>query len=374
MPRYQIELATEKDDADLREILRKTPMEGHISVSFRREPSYFDAAVVEGDFRQVVAARDQETQRLVGFGARSVRQLLVNCVEQPVGYLSTLRLLKEHRNLGLIAKGYAKFRELHEDGRAPYYLTTIAEGNETALKILTSGRAGLPTYRYLQTLYALAIPLKPAQSKAHFESRASAIQVEPMSESDLYGLIQFWRMHGAGRQFFPALRQNDFFDRNAIYRDLNAESILIARRGGNVVGTLGVWDQSSFKQSVVERYSRGMAMVRPSYNFYASLRGSPPLPPVGEAFSYLTGALVCVVKNDPAIAGALLNAAVQRTNAASKRFLMLGLTESDPLLPMWRRKAAARYATRVYLVAFEKADEYAASLDGRSLYLELGCL
>ena len=36
------------------------------------------------------------------------------------------------------------FRKLHEDGRAPLYLTTIAEGNETALKVLTSGRAGLP--------------------------------------------------------------------------------------------------------------------------------------------------------------------------------------------------------------------------------------
>ena len=29
-----------------------------------------------------------------------------------------------------------------QDGRAPFYLTTIAEGNETALDVLTSGRAG----------------------------------------------------------------------------------------------------------------------------------------------------------------------------------------------------------------------------------------
>lgn len=374
MPRYQIELATEKDDADLREILRRTPMEGHISVSFRREPSYFDSAVVEGDFRQVVTARDHETQRLVGFGARSVRQLLVNGVEQPVGYLSTLRLLKEHRNFGLIAKGYARFRELHEDGRAPFYLTTIADGNETALRILTSGRAGLPTYRYLENYYTLAIPLRPSQSAARSHGRASAIQVEPLHESDLYGLIQFWRMHGAGRQFFPALQQKHFFDRTAIYRDLDAQRILIARRRGSIVGTLGVWDQSSYRQSVVERYSRGLTLVRPFYNYYASLRGSPPLPPVGEAFSYLTGALFCVVNNDSVVARALVDAAAQTTNTASKRFLMLGLTESDPLLPLWRRRAAASYATKVYLVAFEKADEYAASLDGRPLHLELGCL
>lgn len=370
MPRYQIELATEKDDADLRDILRQTPMEGHISVSFRREPSYFDSAVVEGDFRQVVAARDTQTERLVGFGARNVRRMFVNGLEKSVGYLSTLRLLKEHRNLGLIAKGYATFRELHEDGRAPFYLTTIAEGNETALRILTSGRAGLPRYHYLQTYHALALPLRPAQTA----SKKSAIQVEPLRESDLYGLIQFWRMHGAARQFFPALQQDNFFRRAAIYRDLNPENLLVARRGGEIVGTLGVWDQSSFKQSVIERYSRGMAIARPIYNLYASLRGAPQLLPVGKAFSYLTAALFCVVKNDPIVAGALINAAAQMASRSNRRFLMLGLAESDPLLPLWRRRAAASYATRVYLVAFEQADEYAALLDGRPLYLELGCL
>src|SRR4051794_39038334 len=127
MPRYRVELATPEDDADLRHILAATPMPGHIAVSFQREPSYFAAAEVDGHFRQVVAGRDLDTGRLIGFGSRSIRRAFVNGQPADVGYLSALRLLPEHRNLGLLARGYAFFRKLHADGRAPIYFTTIVE-------------------------------------------------------------------------------------------------------------------------------------------------------------------------------------------------------------------------------------------------------
>src|SRR5690348_8142448 len=135
MSAYRFELATPDDDADLRRVLAATPMEGRIAIAFRREPSWFAAAVVDGRFRQVVACRDRETGRIIGFGSRSIREVYLNGRPASVGYLSGLRVLPEHRNLGLVARGYAALRALHADGRVPFYLTTIAAGNETALKI-----------------------------------------------------------------------------------------------------------------------------------------------------------------------------------------------------------------------------------------------
>src|SRR4051794_16637823 len=100
MSRFRFELATPADDADLRHILAATPMPGRIRVGFQREPSWFAAAVVDGHFRQVVACRDSQTGRLIGFGCRSVRRLYVNGAPAEVGYLSGLRVLPEFRNLG----------------------------------------------------------------------------------------------------------------------------------------------------------------------------------------------------------------------------------------------------------------------------------
>src|SRR4051812_32340721 len=121
-------------------------MPGGVAVAFCREPSYFAGARVDGRFRQVVAAREAATGRVVGFGARSVQPRYVNGRPEPVGYLSSLRLLEGHRNRGLVPRGYAFLRRLHRDGRARLYLTTIAEGNRLAQALLTSGRSGLPAY------------------------------------------------------------------------------------------------------------------------------------------------------------------------------------------------------------------------------------
>ena len=77
MSRFQFDLAGLTDDADLRHVLASTPMAGRIAVSFRREPSWFGGAVVDGFSRQVVGCRDQSTGRIVGFGCRSLREVYV---------------------------------------------------------------------------------------------------------------------------------------------------------------------------------------------------------------------------------------------------------------------------------------------------------
>src|SRR5712691_4586351 len=115
MGRFRFELATQADDAELRQILATTPMAGRITVTFRREPSYFHAALVDGTFRQVVICRDSDTNRIAGFGSRSVRDMYVNGQPTPIGYLSMLRGVEQYRNTGLVARGYHYLRHLHGD-------------------------------------------------------------------------------------------------------------------------------------------------------------------------------------------------------------------------------------------------------------------
>ncbi len=91
MSQFRFEVATANDDAELRHVLAATPMPGLISVSYRREPSYFGASVVSGGFHQVLAVRDAEANRIAGFVFRSVRTMFVNGRPEPVGYLSGLR-------------------------------------------------------------------------------------------------------------------------------------------------------------------------------------------------------------------------------------------------------------------------------------------
>ena len=370
MSRYRFELATPDDDADLRHVLAATPMGGRIAVAFHREPSWFAGAVVDGRCRQVVACRDLHTGRIIGFGCRSIRDVYLNGSPGVVGYLSSLRILPEHRNLGLLARGYAFFRELHRDGRVPFYLTTIAVGNEPAEAVLTSGRAGLPSYHPAGTYHTIAIPLprRPA-APAHRE-----VSIRPCHQDDLPAVLDFLATAGPRRQFFPRLRPDDFSNPEGLMRGLSLDWLLLAERNGRLVGTLAGWDQHDDRQSVVRAYGGFLGWVRPVYNLWAPIRGLPALPPPGEPLRYLMGALPVALEDDRAVFAALLTALRAKAAGRPWSHLLLGLHESDPLLPVARRSQAACYLTRLFLVCWRDGDESRDALDGRAPYLEAGSL
>lgn len=369
MPRFRFELAAADADADLRHILANTPMPGAVSVAFLREPSFFAAAVVDGRFRQVVAARDMTTNHLVGFGVRSVAERYVNGQPMAIGYLSNLRLLAEHRNRGLVARGYAYFRKLHKDGRTPLYLTTIAEDNEPALALLTSGRAGLPTYHFAGRLHTLALPLRRPRRQRHPE-----ISVRPMNADELPLLLEFLHREGPRRQFFPCCEAGDFFTLEGTFRDLQPGDVLLAFRDQRLVGTLAGWDQHAFRQTVVTAYPGPLRWLRSCWNAWAWCRGRPRLPRPGAAFRYLVGTLFVVENNDPAVCEALLENLMMRRSSEPCEYLLVGLHETDPLLPIVQRWEMTRYTTRLHLVCWNDGEELRQSLDGRPPYLELGAL
>jgi hypothetical protein len=371
MSRFQFELATFADDADLRQIMAQTPMPGRIAVSFRREPSYFAGVAVDGQFRQVIAARDCTEKRIIGFGSRSISERYVNGRPQPIGYLSSLRLLPVHRNRGLLARGYAFFRKQHADGRTRLYLTTIAEGNDVALALLTSGRAGLPAYHYAGRYHTLALPLARRPS---FPRNGSDIEVRPATADDLATVLNFLETVGPSRQFFPHYQADDFFTSGCALKDLRPEDLLLAHRGRQLVGMIAGWDQHGFRQTVVHGYRWPLGVLRPFYNAWASWRGEPRLPGVGDSFRYLTAALPLVLDDDAEVFATLLGALRNHRANGPWEYLLLGLHEKDPLLAVARTFRATWYTTRLYLVCWQDGEELRAALDGRPPYLELGSL
>jgi hypothetical protein len=370
MSQYRFELATPADDADLRHILAATPMGGRVAVTFRREPSWFAGAVVDGRLRQVIACRDLRTGRVIAFGCRSVREVFVNGKLASVGYLSSLRVLAEHRNLGLVARGYAFCQELHGDGRVPFYLTTIAEGNHTALNVLTSGRAELPVYHSAGAYHTVAIAI-PRRRRA---TRAGKVDVRPAQEKDLPEVLAFFAEVGPRRQFFPRLEANDFLSPEGMMRGLSVYQLLLAERGGRLVGTLAGWNQQSYRQSVVHSYHSWLRWVRPLYNAWAWCSDRPGLPRPGGAFHYLMGALPVVAEDDDNVLTALLEAWRGRAAGGPWTHLLVGLHESDPLLRVAQRYQAACYATHLFLACWPDGEEARAEVDGRVPYLEAGSL
>jgi hypothetical protein len=372
MSQFRFELATDDDDAELRQVLAATPMPGQVSVSYRREPSYFGAAVVSGGFHQVLVLRDIEAHRVAGFVSRSVRPMFVNGQPEAIGYLSALRALPEYRNRGLLARGIAQLRRLHEDGRARLYLATIALGNDDAIRILTSRRTGLPTFHPHGQYLALAVPIPRRRRRS--SDAAGGITLAEGRTDDLPDILDFLQTWGPRRQFFPDYGEQDFFRDEATFKDLRPHDLLLARRGRRLVGMIGAWDQHGFKQSIVEGYGSALRWVSPVYNLWAQVRGRPGIPRPGAELRYLTAALPVVADDDPDVFLVLLRAVLARASGGEYQYLMLGLHDSDPLLPSARRLRGRTYAGQFYLTCWEDGEELRQRVDERPPYMELGSM
>jgi hypothetical protein len=363
-------LASPVDDADLRQILAATPMPGSIRVSFRREPSYFAGAGVDGRFRQVVAARDLDSGRLIAFGCRSLMPRWVNGRPRSIGYLSNFRVLAEHRNRGVLARGYVFLRQLHRDEQTRLYLTTIAETNQMARELLTSGRTALPRYHDAGRYYTLALPV---QRKLLHRRDTTGIKIRPARREDLGRMVQWLHMEGPRRQFFQLYQVDDFGTETGIFKALRPEHILLAWSGGQLAGMVAGWDQTSFRQTVVDGYGWGMNVVRLLSRVVPRWLGGPALPRPGETLRYLTVALPVVHGDDPHVFAVLIEALRERA-AGAYRYLLLGLHESDPLLTTAYHWRARRYVTRLYLACWDDGEPLREALDDRPPYLEPGCL
>jgi hypothetical protein len=373
MSRYHIALADSDDDDALRAVLASTPMPGMISVGFHREPSYFRAAAIDGRFRQVAVIREQATDRVVGLGCRSICTRYVAGQPAPIGYLSNLRLLPEHHGSGVVSRLYALLHRMHQDGRTPLYLTTIAHDNHTAINILTSGRAGLPNYHDVGSYLTVVFPLGKRR-KGTGNGTRSGVEVRQARADDKDTILDFLNSVGPRRQFFPCYETQDIFSTNGLLSGLRPEDLLLAFCGKRLVGTLGGWDQQAYRQTVVHGYGRPLSWLRPAYNVWATFRGLPRLPRPGERLRSLFAAIPLTLDDDPAVFEMLLETMLRERSGRQWDCFCLGMHESDPLLSSLQKWRVRRYTTGVYLACWEDGDGLRQSLDARPLYLELGSL
>ena len=369
LSRFRFDLATQQDDTALCRLASSTPMNGRFAVSLRREPSFLDATRVEGDFRQVLVCHDQQTREIVAAGCRSIRDRYINGRLQPVGYLSNLRIREGFRSGTLLARGYRQLKSLHADGRTSLYLTTVAENNHEALEVLTGNRPGLPRYHPAGNLVTTVIP-----TLAKTKIRVEVDSIKPAREAEMDELVTFLRTHGPCRQFFPEIERNDLCEPGSRFHSLRPEDILVARSHGEIVATMACWDQRSFRQIVVERFPPLLRWTRPLINAWARLSGNVPLPKTGTPLNCALAALLVVRDNREDVLQTLILKARRQLLLRNIDFLLVGLHERDPLLETARKIATHEYCTHLFLACWADGEALVNSLDGRPVYLELGCL
>jgi hypothetical protein len=374
MSRITFDLATDADDAALRAILRANPFPGAISVSFEREPCYFQAARLEGPFHQTLVARDPQTREITGMGTRSIRPVYVNGLVQSVGYLSQLRFTPAFKQGFYVARGLAHgmrfLQELHADGRAPFYLSSIIADNVPARRLLGSGLAAIPEFREYARMFTYAAGARRPKREIALPRGLVLKRGTPALVPQIVDCLQ---RNGARRQFAP------YWDCTTLCQpegtpDLSPHDFFLALDGPRVAGCLAGWSQMRLKQSVVRGYA-GVFKYAPVLNVALRLAGLPELPPAGQTIRYRFASHIAIDDDDPALFAPLLRALYNDIAARGDQSLMIGFSEHDPLRAVFTHTYPhITYPSQIYLVAWEDGQPALARIDGRVPGLDISVL
>jgi len=350
-PRVIFESAMPSDDPQLRELLRETPMGGAIEVAFLREPNFFTMSQIQGTWFQIYVARQGD--RIVAVGTRAVRPTYINGRRVLAGYLGDLRLHPEVRGSSVLARGYRYLREQHGDGRVRIYSTVLVDDNRIARETVAANRPGMPLYTDLGRILTPMIHLKNRMPLVSGDVTRGRL-------SDLPAVIA--KLNENRMQFAPAYSEADFLDGR--FRDFRIDGFSLLRRGGRLAGVLGVWDQRSFRQTVVMRYNGFLGKVRPLIN----LVRRPPLPPPGEALKFFYATFVST--DDVDAYRCLLRHVYNDALGRGFTHFVTGLHERDPRLTAFEEYSRTSFAGRLFGVTMEGPPQ----LDDRVPYVEAALL
>jgi ribosomal protein S18 acetylase RimI-like enzyme len=368
----QVDFATEKDDAGLRRLLREIPMPGWLTVSMEREPSFFLATTIEGGEHDIVIARLQGNDELLGMGSRSVHRAFVNGHPTRLGYLSEVRISPAYRGgKGILKRGYAKLRERHLADTVRLYITTIIEDNTFARRALATSRPGIPPYTEQGILSTLLIPMLKRNASAvgdRFVIRRATADLLPQIAACLQR--EYTRY-----QFAPVWTPEDLASATRV-RGLQPKDFLVVLNGDQVTGCIAVWDQRSFKQIVVRKYAWGLGHAVPAVNWFGPKVGLPRLPSEGEvcAFAYLSH--FSANPEEPELALALVGAALEEAQRRGLSFVAIGLADRHPLCSALKQAFFhMEYRSVLYTVHWdEEGAAVLGSLDGRIPHAEVALL
>ena len=368
MSRFRFSLADERDDAALRQRMAQDVLQGTIAVSFRREPSYFSGAVVQGEQVQIIRCMDRRNNALVGMGARMVLPAWINGEIHQLGYLADLRGDPAYRGGTLLARGYRFLRELHEQQPLPLYYSVILEGNATALESIARGRAGLPCYQPMGRMLTPAIHLDLPRRRL----KQSGIRFRQASPENLDEVFAFINRQYARKQLAPVYQPGDL--EQGRLRGLQARDIHLAIRGNELVGVLAAWDQKSFRQTHVECYSPGLARLRPLYNLLSRMTPLKALPEPGARIPYFYLALCAIADDDRDVFRLLLSHVYDHYRKGPWHYFIAGLHEDNPMSSLLQEYRRIEAAGHLFVVHYPEDQAAFDSLDERFPHVEMGAV
>ncbi|HAK44711.1 MAG TPA: hypothetical protein DCO79_02155 [Spirochaeta sp.] len=345
---FQFSIAGRGDDPEIRKMVADCSMPGRLGVSFEREPDFFLGCTVTGHNHRVYIGRNTERGELAFLAVTANMPRYIEGSVKTIGYLGNLRVAENYQGRFLPLKAMKFLRENEINAGNDLCFSVVARENITPRRIFNEhARPSFPKSIPVGNIYTAGIAVGRKR-----KTRLSPLIIRKGTPALLNDIISFLNREGARKLLSPRYSREDFTD-NGLTRGFKLEDMRLAFSGGEIIGTIGFWDQSAYKQSVVSSYDRSLQLFKPFYNtaaaFLGSFTGLHPLPKIGGNIVSAYAAFICIKDNDLSVFRPLLDSIYNLAAERGKHHLLVGLAENDPLLEGVKKYRHISYHSIIYL-------------------------
>ena len=310
-------------------------------MTFEREPGYFLGASVMGDRCTTIVAEESDNGALAGTACIARAERYVRGLPTDVGYIGQMRVAPKYQGYMLPLRGLLALEKTLSADLPDLFFTVIPNENRTARAIFSGNvRRSFPVLTEVAQLMTVGIDANRTRA-------APSGVVKKATREKLPRIIAFLQEEGQRREFFPKYRTADFTG-GARVRGFSPSGFFVVEEHGRILGVAGLWNQSSYKQSVVQGYSGWLRVMKPIYNAFAPLLSLSRLPQRGDHIRSAYLSFLAVKDDDPGILSALIDAACTEARQLDLDFVILGLSENDPQLGTARRYSHISYRSTLY--------------------------
>jgi hypothetical protein len=357
-----------EDDEEICALILRNSVVGGISSTMDCKPSFFNAIEVEGFTHRIAVA--EINNQIVGVVSMSKRKVFINGSSTDIGYIGSLRIDSSFRSTTILARLIHITKKWHHEGfGVQYYLSAIPQANVSARNIMTSGRAGLPTSTDIGILYNAAIPI----FKRRIPYPPKGIQVVRGGTVGAARIAEFLNLTGKEKQLFPVYTADDIMKNDGILRGLHLDDFYVVLDGDYIIGVMACWDQLPFRRMLITSYPWYLRCLKYVSAPLARYWNMAPIPNPGEPLRNVFAACIAVKENNKQIFELLLNTLLHHLHKKGKAFLVVGLMETDPLMPVLKKYFHIPSRTCIDVASWDGLDVL-SKLKGKIPYAELGGL
>lgn len=365
VPGLHIRPATLADDQKLVTLIAESMPSNGVLLSFERKPSYFKATHTQYDHPEaMLIASDDNPEHILGMFNIGTRACFINGEVKPLRYVGDLRINKTQRG-----KGFVQLMMLFI--KATYPATEILQAvflndNLVAKKVLCENRPGVPRHHFSDQVETYT--LTGFKSKKEFNRE---LGFALLTAADIPAVNRFIARMADYYNFLPAYDFNGLVQQQPYWNGLQLNDFTVVRRGEQIVGLFGLWDQKPFKQTRIADYGQLIALARPVYNAWAKLTNQLILPAKGNTVNYLMLHSLLCNPYDVDLHENMLRSAYQQAIDRNCYALCFTLAQRDP-----RRDCSKLFISRkvqaVHAFHCFEGDPIAQFDQKRISYLECG--